>query len=117
MIRNRKNVASYVTKDGSAVWELFHPGPSPAEGCSVAEACVRAGQRTERHVHPRSQEIYYVLEGAGTMRLGSDIFEVIPGDAVLIPPGTPHDFAAKGDALRILCISSPPYAHGDTELL
>jgi mannose-6-phosphate isomerase-like protein (cupin superfamily) len=117
MIRNRDNVEPYVTKDRSTVWELYHPGSSPAKGCSVAEAEVRAGRATERHVHKRSQEIYYILEGSGTMGLGKSHFEVKAGDAVLIPPGNPHNIRAGDGGIRILCICTPPYSHDDTELL
>jgi mannose-6-phosphate isomerase-like protein (cupin superfamily) len=116
-MRNRSNVSSYVTKDGSRIWEIFHPGSSPVEGFSVAEALVEAGQVTEAHVHRKSQEIYYVLEGRGTLRLGDEALSVSPGDAVLIPPGTPHNIQNTGAGeLRILCICSPPYSHDDTAL-
>ena len=65
----------YVTKDSSTIRELFHPGSSPVEGFSVAEAEVAAGLETDAHVHKKSQEIYYILEGAGTMRLGGEIVQ------------------------------------------
>jgi mannose-6-phosphate isomerase-like protein (cupin superfamily) len=117
MIRNRSNISSYVTKDGSEIWELYHPDSSPLKGASVAEALVAAGQETEAHVHRRSQEIYYILEGSGDMRLGPEEKQVREGDAILIPPGTPHQIRnTSPGALRILCICCPPYSHEDTEL-
>ncbi len=118
MIRNRDNVAPYVTKDKSTIRELFHPDSSPVEGFSVAEAEVDKGMETDAHVHKKSQEIYHILEGAGTMRLGERSFEVKAGDAILIPPGTLHNIKANKEAgVRILCICSPAYSHDDTELL
>ncbi len=117
MLRSRSNIPSYVTKDGSRVWELFHPDGSPAGGFSVAEALVEPGQGTEAHVHHKSQEIYYILEGRGAMRLGGECLDVTPGDAILIPPGTPHNVKNPGaGGLRILCICCPPYSHDDTAL-
>jgi mannose-6-phosphate isomerase-like protein (cupin superfamily) len=117
MIHNRSNIASYVTKDGSRVWELFHPGSSAVEGFSVAEALVEPGQVTEAHLHRTSQEVYYVLEGTGTMQMDGEAFGVGSGDAILIKPGTVHDIVnTGGGVLRILCVCSPPYAHGDTKL-
>ncbi|BAI60427.1 conserved hypothetical protein [Methanocella paludicola SANAE] len=115
MMHNRSNISSYVTKDGSRIWELFHPGSSPVAGFSVAEARVDAGQETVAHVHHRSQEVYYILEGCGEMSLGGDALAVIQGDAILILPGKRHNIKNTGvGALRILCICSPPYAHEDT---
>ncbi len=117
MIRNRENVESFVTKDKSVIRELYHPGSSPVKGVSVAEAYVKGGEKTETHVHKSSQEIYYVIEGLGTMKLGDRRFIVKAGDAVLILPGAPHDIQADGSGVRILCICSPPYSHEDTELI
>lgn len=117
MIRNRSHISSYVTKDGSAIRELFHPSSSPVEGISVAEATVMPGQETAAHRHNASQEIYYVLEGRGSMTLGGDARDVRKGDAILIPPGTVHRIRNAGDKkLRFLCICHPPYSHDDTAL-
>ena len=45
-------------------------------------------------------------------------FDVIVGDTICIPPGTPHCIKNIGtEALHILCMCSPPYNHDDTELL
>ncbi len=116
-MRSRSNIPSYVTKDGSRVWELFHPGSSPVKGFSVAEALVAPGQETEAHMHRESQEIYYIIDGYGTMRLGTETPGVSAGDAILIPPGTVHNIKNTGSgALRILCICCPPYSHEDTAL-
>jgi mannose-6-phosphate isomerase-like protein (cupin superfamily) len=115
MIRDRSNIASYVTKDGSRIWELFHPDSSPVKGFSVAEALVEPEHETLTHIHHASQEIYYILEGGGVIRLGKDTINVAPGDAILIPPGLPHNIKNIGTGtLRILCICCPPYSHGDT---
>jgi mannose-6-phosphate isomerase-like protein (cupin superfamily) len=110
-------VKPYVTKDRSTIRELFHPDSSPVKGFSVAEAEVAAGLETDAHVHKKSQEIYCILEGTGTMRLGAESFKVKTGDAILILPGTPHNIKAdSGKDIRILCICSPAYSHEDTEL-
>jgi mannose-6-phosphate isomerase-like protein (cupin superfamily) len=117
MIRNRDNVRPYVTKDRSTIRELYHPNNSHVQGFSLAEAEVGAGTWTEAHAHEKSQEIYYILEGAGTMRLGGRLLAVKPGDAVLVPPGVPHNIKAeRGSGIRILCACCPPYSHEDTRL-
>jgi mannose-6-phosphate isomerase-like protein (cupin superfamily) len=117
MIRNHANTFSYVTKDKSTIRELFHPGSSPVRDISLAEALVDPGQETELHSHRVSQEIYYILEGEGDMRLGEERFAVKWDDAILIPPGTPHCVKNTGkSALRMLCVCSPQYSHEDTLL-
>jgi mannose-6-phosphate isomerase-like protein (cupin superfamily) len=99
------------------IWELFHPSSSPARGFSVAEALVEPGQSTEAHFHDNSQEVYYFLEGSGSMLLGEESTIVTAGDAVLIEQGILHSVKnTSTGAMRILCICCPSYAHEDTKL-
>ena len=113
-----RDVAPFVTKDGSEIRELLHPRQQGARNQSLAEATVLAGQRTHLHLHHRTEEIYHVTAGHGLMTLGKSVMPVGPGDSILIPPGTPHCIEASGsESLRILCCCSPAYSHEDTELL
>ena len=109
---------AFVTKDGSAVRELMHPAVHGNAAQSLAEAVVAPGQTTQLHRHRASEELYHVTRGEGEMRLGDERFAVRAGDTICIPPGTPHAIRNTGaEPLAILCCSSPPYAHEDTELL
>lgn len=85
---------------------------------SIAEAIVEPGQHTALHQHHVSEEIYHITAGTGRMRLGSDEFDVLVGDTICIPPGTPHCITnTSNEPLRILCCCAPPYSHDDTEVL
>ena len=98
----------FTTKDGSTIRELHHSASQ-----SLAEASLPAGGSTQRHYHRASEEIYFVLEGEGTMELDGQTRQVAPGDAILIPPGAWHEILATTD-LRFLCCCAPPYSHDDT---
>lgn len=114
----RDDVFAYVTKDGSEIRELIHPSVHGARNQSLAEATVLPGRTTLLHRHRATEEIYHVIEGMGRMTLGNERFDVVAGDSVLIPPGTPHCVEALGSSvLRMLCACSPAYAHDDTELI
>ena len=111
-------VQPYLTKDGSEIRELMHPWRHGNAKQSFAEAIVGPDMETRLHLHRETEEIYYIAEGAGLMRLGKQTFDVTAGDTVAIAPGTPHSMRNTGKtALRILCACSPPYSHDDTELL
>ena len=69
---------------------------------------------TERHYHREAEEIYFLLEGSGTMELDGEERRVGPGDAILIPPGAWHQIHADDAPLRFLCCCAPPYRHEDT---
>jgi mannose-6-phosphate isomerase-like protein (cupin superfamily) len=42
------------------------------------------------HSHATIEEIYFVLQGEITVKLGDDVLTLGPRDAVLIPPATPR---------------------------
>jgi quercetin dioxygenase-like cupin family protein len=98
----------FTTKDGSTIRELHHTTAQ-----SLAEASLGPGQATERHYHRLSEEIYFILDGEGTLELDGEKQRVGAGDAALIPPGARHSIVAASD-LRFLCCCSPPYSHEDT---
>jgi len=56
------------------------------------------GQGLVPHEHPESEEVYYVISGAGTVYIGKDRREehIKPETALFIPPGTIHSVANTG---------------------
>jgi mannose-6-phosphate isomerase-like protein (cupin superfamily) len=109
---------AFITKDGSEIRELMHPARHGVRQQSLAEATVPAGASTTLHQHRVSEEIYYVLAGEARMQLGEETMTIGVGDAICIPPGTPHCLHNTGDTpLKVLCCCAPAYSHDDTELL
>ena len=116
-IVNRDRSVPFTTKDGSEIRSILDRTNSSAAQQSLAEATLPPGARTEPHVHPRTEEIYYILRGAGRMTVGAERQEVGPGDGILIPPGTCHTIQNVGqEPLVFLCCCAPPYADEDTVL-
>jgi len=114
-IRSRDAAVPFTTADGSTIRSLLDRSNAPVAHQSLAEATLEPGTATVRHYHRAAEEIYYLVEGAGTMEVDGAESRVRAGDAVLIPPGAWHRIAADpGGPLRLLCCCSPPYAHGDT---
>jgi mannose-6-phosphate isomerase-like protein (cupin superfamily) len=102
--------APFTTKDGSTIRELHH---TPAQ--SLAEATLEPSQATGRHRHDRTEEIYLVTKGSGSLEVDGETRRVRPGDAILIPPGAWHMLENDGTSeLTILCMCVPPYSDSDT---
>lgn len=111
-------IPAYITRDGSEIRELMHPGVHGNANQSLAEAIIQPGEETALHRHCVTEELYHVTRGAGVMRLGANSFPVAVGDTVLIPHGTAHCIRASGSVpLHILCCCSPAYSDEDTLLL
>ena len=62
------------------------------------------------HYHKRSTELYYVLDGEGTVMLDGTEHPVRKGSMVHIPPGVVH--GAKG-RMRVLVVGIPDIADDD----
>ena len=117
-IQNIARVPAFATKDGSEIRELLAHRNSCIQKQSLAEAHVAPGASTMPHHHPRTEEIYYILEGTGQMRLGDETQAVGPGDAIAIPPGAVHTIVNAGDqTLKFLCCCAPGYEDSDTVLV
>jgi mannose-6-phosphate isomerase-like protein (cupin superfamily) len=55
------------------------------------------------------EEVYYFLQGRGTMWADGEEVTVVAGDAVLMPPGVDHGFRNSGDApLKLVILWGRP---------
>jgi len=64
------------------------------------------------HTHTCNEEMIYILEGEGTLRLNKEEFTVMAGTVIACPPGAeyPHQLINTGDKdVRYLVISTMEY--------
>lgn len=115
MIVVKRESASVVrTPHGSEIRPLVDRTNSPVELCSLAEEVLPAGAEVGRHFHARTEEIYYVLDGAGVMTVAGETREVGAGDAVYIPRGAAHTLRNTGARpMKILLVCGPAHDFGD----
>ena len=106
----------YVTKDLSVIRELLNQHCVPGLGLSLAEAVVEAGHATEKHYHTAFDEIYYCLEGEGTLYINDQACEFAAHMFYLLPKNATHYLRAAA-RLRLLCICCPGYTHEQTVLV
>jgi len=117
-VRNLDDVPAFVTKDGSQIRELLAYRNSCIRLQSLAEARLVPGAATTPHYHRKTEEIYFILQGVGEMRIGKECRRVRAGDAIAIPPRAVHTIRNTGtQELRFLCCCTPPYEHEDTVLV
>ncbi|MFH1738354.1 MAG: cupin domain-containing protein [bacterium] len=61
------------------------------------------------HYHKKTTELYYVLEGEGTLEMDGNTVPVSVGSAILIPPMVQH--RATGNIVALV-VGDPPF-HAD----
>lgn len=115
---NLKSTTPFITKDGSQIREILAHRNSSIRNQSLAEAVIHPGRWTAAHFHRVTEEIYFILEGSGLMRLADEERPVFVGDAIAIPPGQIHSIlCTSSEPLRLLCCCAPGYEHDDTVLV
>jgi mannose-6-phosphate isomerase-like protein (cupin superfamily) len=105
---NRAQVAPVLADDGSHVRELAAPGNAPLAGHSLAEIRHPVGTASREHYHRVAEEVYYVLEGRGEVRVDGRTRAIGPGDVVVISPGQCHKVAQQGDGDLVLLVTCVP---------
>jgi mannose-6-phosphate isomerase-like protein (cupin superfamily) len=60
------------------------------------------------HIHERLHDMFYVLDGTLTMRLGDETTELPAGSFACVPPGVVHTFSNPGERpVRVLNFNTP----------
>lgn len=63
---------------------------------------------TETHVHPGAEEVLYILEGNGEIRVEGVRHDVRQGQAVHVPDGAEHSYINTGDRPLVLVGAMAP---------
>lgn len=93
---------------GTLKW-LSTPKVTDAEHFSAGIVQLEPKQGHERHNHPDSEEILYVISGEGIQTVDDDERRITPGDMVYIPAGVHHSTVnATWEPLRLLAAYAPP---------
>ena len=61
----------------------------------------------DRQAPHREDELYYVVGGNGTIRVGSEELPVAPGSAIFVPAGVAHQFHSIAAELQVLVVFAP----------
>jgi mannose-6-phosphate isomerase-like protein (cupin superfamily) len=71
-----------------------------------------------KHMHAKTDEIQYIIEGSGAMWLGGERKEFKPGTLIIIPKGTAHGgtLVASGP-VKAIAIKIPPQPKDDVVFL
>jgi oxalate decarboxylase/phosphoglucose isomerase-like protein (cupin superfamily) len=95
---------------GALKW-LVTPDDVPDAGLTFGEVLLLPGKGHDRHNHPESEEILYVLSGEGDQMLddgGENWFPVRAGDTIYVPKAMFHATINRGwQPMRLLAIYNP----------
>jgi mannose-6-phosphate isomerase-like protein (cupin superfamily) len=118
LIINLNDCSEFIAGDKTALREILHPDKQNVElRYSLAHAIVKPGEVSLPH-RLTTSEVYYILEGTGTMHIDDQEAEVGPGHTIYIPPHSVQSIRNTGRTdLKFLCIVDPAWRAEDEEVL
>jgi oxalate decarboxylase/phosphoglucose isomerase-like protein (cupin superfamily) len=93
---------------GAIKW-FVTPDRTEGAGITFGEVVLLPGKGHDRHNHPTSEEILYVLSGQGEQMLDDgEPFPVAAGDTIYVPTAMFHSTRNTGwEPLRLLALYNP----------
>ncbi len=103
---------------GSIKW-LVSPDSTDGAGVTFGEVVLLPGKGHDRHNHPDSEEILFVLSGEGEQIVDDeDPFPVRAGDTIYVPSAVYHSTRNTGwEPVRLLALYNPAGAEKALETL
>lgn len=80
-----KNYVEVLSEDSMSVELARYPNPEP------------------KHPH-KEDELYYIISGSGTARVGAETEDVTEGDVIYVERGVEHDFVDIEDEITALVV-------------
>ena len=96
----------------------------PAVGIAIAEGVAEPGvsvslavvvDRIRPHYQKISDEVYYIVDGEGTLTVGNAIRQLKQGDVAAIPKGQVHGFVNTGSRPCLVLFASGPKFDPETD--
>jgi quercetin dioxygenase-like cupin family protein len=87
---------------GGGAAEAAEAAPNEAARClqrvtGVAKHMLQPGMKSDYHVHPNAEQVYYVLRGRGALIVDDERYPVREGDTIYLPAGVRHQAVNEGD--------------------
>jgi oxalate decarboxylase/phosphoglucose isomerase-like protein (cupin superfamily) len=103
------NAVPTQTFEWGAIKWFVTPDATEGAGITFGEVVLQPGRGHDRHNHPKSEEILYVLSGEGEQMLDDgNPFPVKPGDTIYVPTGVFHSTRNTGwEPMRLLALYNP----------
>lgn len=104
----------FVARDGALIFELFRGTRNRIQNMSLATGYLKPGQKAIPHWHEATEEIYFIISGAGHVKIKNRWYPIKAGQAAYVPKGAMHAlWNTSRESLKVLAICSPPYEDGD----
>jgi mannose-6-phosphate isomerase-like protein (cupin superfamily) len=95
---------------GGPIKPIVNPKTVGSKNLVFALGVFNPGEGLVPHIHPQSEEVYYVIQGKGTVYVGEEREEtpIEPEMTLYIPPGTIHAVTNTGEEKLVIAFFVAP---------
>ena len=107
-VKGLYSIESELMHNGTIVaWAFFRADDFSSNILWFNDNLIQPGVAIEPHKHKDVEEVYYVQQGQGEMRIGEEERSVSEGDAIYLPPQKTHTLRkSRTHPLRFVCIGA-----------
>ena len=117
-IKKLQDIDSIDGVEGTEIRQIFHPH-NTLNGIrySISHSELKPGKKSKLH-KIKSSEVYYILQGEGSLQIDDEDFKISKGQAIYIAPNSKQCIENTGkEELRFLCIVDPAWKQEDETVL
>jgi quercetin dioxygenase-like cupin family protein len=92
---------------------FFGRVPLGCEHCGVSLVRYAPGVKAHGHRHKRQEEIYVLVNGSAQMKVGDDVIELKPWDAVRVPAHVMRGIKGGPEGCEVVAVGAPNTGPGD----
>ena len=95
---------------GGTIKRMFNPETADTRHLTFSVGYFSPEEGLQAHVHPESEEVYYVIRGSGTVYLGEEKRPLLvdPDMAIYIPPKMVHGVKNTGEERLVIAFFVAP---------
>ena len=109
-----KDCPKFISQDNAIVQEIVSHRNSSVKNQSLAKVTIHPGNSVLEHYHKKTEELYHIINGKGTMYIEDEKLIIGAGETVVILPGQKHKIRNHTDTdLVMLVMCAPGYEDED----
>ena len=117
-LKRSSEINSILGGEGTKIKEYFHPqNTQKGINYSLAQFTLESGKKSKLH-KIKSSEIFYILQGEGSIEINKELFQLKKDDSIYVPPNSEQFIKNTGtNNLVFLCIVEPAWKIEDETIL
>ena len=112
-----QDCSKFTAQDKAIVQEIVSHRNSSVKNQSLAKVTIEPGNTILEHYHRKTEELYHIIEGEGTMVIEDEKQIVGVGETIVILPGQKHKISNHGNTDLVMLVMCAPGYEDDDQII